>query len=327
MQPGKVFVGGLTRDTNDEMFKRAFTVFGEVIDVMIMRHRDTGVSRGFGFVTFKDKVSADKVVTEGVTIDNRQVECKHATPKVPQSQMGGGRTQGNKIFVGGLATETTEQEFKTYFEPFGAVLDVTIMTDRSNGRSRGFGFCTFEDPSAVEQILKSANHSIGGKLVECKLAVPRDVMGGGGGGGGPPGPGGYGGPPPPFYGYGRPPPPFYPPYGYGYPPPPAYGYGYGARGYGAEAYGAPGAQGYGQQPQAQGGYGGAAPKTEGYGAQRGYEQAGYPAPAYGAAAAAPVASAYDAYSSAAPAAGAYGPSHGHPARGAARSDRQYHPYR
>ena len=50
----KVFVGGLSWDTNDEGLRNAFAGFGEVVEAKVITDRDTGRSRGFGFVTFAD---------------------------------------------------------------------------------------------------------------------------------------------------------------------------------------------------------------------------------------------------------------------------------
>lgn len=77
----------------------------------------------------------------------------------------------------------TEEEFRTFFEPFGAISDAVVMIDRLTGRSRGFGFVTFEDESAVQAIFDSDPESttngsaklvMRGKTCEVKRAVPRD---------------------------------------------------------------------------------------------------------------------------------------------------------
>ncbi|WVY93339.1 hypothetical protein V8G54_032427, partial [Vigna mungo] len=69
-----------------------------------------------------------------------------------------------KIFIGGLAKETTLETFVNYFEKYGEITDSVIMKDRQTGRPRGFGFITYADPSVVDQVIQE-NHIISGKQV------------------------------------------------------------------------------------------------------------------------------------------------------------------
>ena len=68
----KIFVGGLSWDTNDEKFKKHFESYGEILDTKIMVNQ-LGQPRGFGFVTFKDPTSVEKVLKEKHIIDDKQV--------------------------------------------------------------------------------------------------------------------------------------------------------------------------------------------------------------------------------------------------------------
>ncbi len=58
----KLFVGSLSWDTNDDGLRAAFGTHGEVSEAVVISDRDTGRSRGFGFVTFEDDEAADKAV-------------------------------------------------------------------------------------------------------------------------------------------------------------------------------------------------------------------------------------------------------------------------
>lgn len=56
---------------------------------------------------------------------------------------------GNKLFVGGLSWDTTQESLREAFEAFGEVLEAKVITDRETGRSRGFGFVTFREASSA----------------------------------------------------------------------------------------------------------------------------------------------------------------------------------
>jgi RNA recognition motif-containing protein len=78
-----------------------------------------------------------------------------------------------KIFVGGIPADASKETLTEYFSQFGDVSDCIIMVDNMTGRSRGFGFVTFIDPIAVTKVLSHMRHTINGKVVDAKRAVPK----------------------------------------------------------------------------------------------------------------------------------------------------------
>lgn len=195
--PGKIFVGGLNWETTDEVFKEFFATFGEIEEAVIMRDKATGNSRGFGFVTYTDASALDSVLSGELELEGRKVDCKAAVPKDSVGQVSAGRTC--KIFVGGLSPDTTNEGLTNYFSNYGAITEAIVMMDNSTGRSRGFGFVTFESDDSVEKVIAVGTHTVNEKTVECKKAMPkaqmqpRGGMGRGGFGGGFGGRGGFGG--------------------------------------------------------------------------------------------------------------------------------------
>jgi len=156
-----------------------------------------------------------------------------------------------KIYVGNLSWATTDDTLRNAFEGYGQLLDSIVMRDRDTGRSRGFGFVTFELAEQASHAIANMNEQeLDGRRIKVNLANPRSSGTGGGGGGGF---GGYGG----GGGYS----------GGGYGQQPSYGgqggFAGGQPGYGQGGYG--GYQG--------GGYGGGFAPT-GYGGQQGYGQQG-----------------------------------------------------
>lgn len=78
-----------------------------------------------------------------------------------------------KMFIGGLSWQTTPENVREYFSQFGEVAEVMVMKDPATRRSRGFGFITFTNSVSVQGVLALHSHTIDGKVVEPKVAVPR----------------------------------------------------------------------------------------------------------------------------------------------------------
>ena len=70
---GKLFIGGISWDTNEERLREYFSTYGEVVEAVIMKDRTTGRARGFGFVVFSDPAIAEIVIKEKHNIDGRMV--------------------------------------------------------------------------------------------------------------------------------------------------------------------------------------------------------------------------------------------------------------
>ena len=65
-----------------------------------------------------------------------------------------------KMFIGGLSWQTTPESIREYFSSFGDLAEVMVMKDPATRRSRGFGFITFSDPTAVEKVMKYPVHQV-----------------------------------------------------------------------------------------------------------------------------------------------------------------------
>lgn len=100
----KLFVGGLSWGTTDDRLKEAFARFGDVTEAKIITDRETGRSRGFGFVTFADDKAADLAVAEldGRELDGRTIRVNEAQNQTrPRGGGGGGPRSGPRDFGGG----------------------------------------------------------------------------------------------------------------------------------------------------------------------------------------------------------------------------------
>ena len=87
----KLFIGSLSWNTTDESLRDCFATFGEVLDSTVIRDRETGRSRGFGFVTYGSDDDAERAIQSmnGQDLDGRSIKVDRATERAPNS--GGGR--------------------------------------------------------------------------------------------------------------------------------------------------------------------------------------------------------------------------------------------
>jgi RNA recognition motif-containing protein len=81
--PSRLFVGSLSWDTNEHDLREAFGEYGNVTDAVVVCDRNTGKSRGFGFVVMEDRKDAAKAIKEldGAEMDGREIVVNLATER------------------------------------------------------------------------------------------------------------------------------------------------------------------------------------------------------------------------------------------------------
>ncbi len=93
---------------------------------------------------------------------------------------------GNRLYVGNLPYDTSEQDLQTLFAQAGSVETVTLVRDRDTGRARGFGFVEMaNDQDAQNAISQFHDQQFGGRRLTVNEARPQAPRGRGGFGGGP----------------------------------------------------------------------------------------------------------------------------------------------
>ena len=104
----KLFVGGLAWATDDASMRAAFQPFGNLSDAVVIKDRETGRSRGFGFVTYSDDASGKAALQamNGASLDGRSIRCDEAVERErgaggPPPRLGGDRPPPQGGFAGG----------------------------------------------------------------------------------------------------------------------------------------------------------------------------------------------------------------------------------
>ena len=220
IETSKIFVGGLSWQTTEESLRWHFEQYGTVVSTEIMRDRNTGDPRGFGFVSFADSATVDLVMQEGTVheVNHKVIDVKRAqargiappsihqpknnnaatadtstmdaTGTQPQQQAAASTTDTTehltpeqaqtKVFVGGIPPHIDRDQLREIFQEFGPVSDAIVMIDQATQRSRCFGFVTFQIPDGAQKAVAAQPLQIHGRRVEVKLATPRSEQQGGG---------------------------------------------------------------------------------------------------------------------------------------------------
>ena len=91
----------------------------------------------------------------------------------------------NKLYVGNLSFNTTENDLNDAFAAHGTVTETNLMMDRETGRPRGFGFVTMSSSEETQKAIDALNgKEMDGRALTVNIAKPREERSGGGGGGG-----------------------------------------------------------------------------------------------------------------------------------------------
>jgi cold-inducible RNA-binding protein len=87
----------------------------------------------------------------------------------------------NKLFVGNLSFNTTENDLQDTFATHGSVVEANLMMDRESGRPRGFGFVTMSTPEEAQSAIDALNgKDLDGRALTVNIAKPREERSGGG---------------------------------------------------------------------------------------------------------------------------------------------------
>ncbi len=96
MDKNKLFIGSLPWSVTSDSLRELFAQYGEITDAVVISDRETGRSKGFGFVTFANEESAQKALEmDGKTVEERAIVVNVAKPRENRTGGGGYRKDNN----------------------------------------------------------------------------------------------------------------------------------------------------------------------------------------------------------------------------------------
>ncbi|XP_034216123.1 RNA-binding protein 24 isoform X2 [Prunus dulcis] len=99
----KVFVGGLAWETHSDTMRRYFEQFGEILEAVVISDKNTGRSKGYGFVTFREPEAAARACADPTPIiDGRRANCNLASLRRPRPPLHYGRPRPAAPYIGSM---------------------------------------------------------------------------------------------------------------------------------------------------------------------------------------------------------------------------------
>lgn len=174
--PGcRLFIGGLSRDAEEDEVRDMFKKHGKVTDFALMRD-DDGNLRGFGFITFESKDMADAAIAalNGQKIKGRRIGVRDADAPRDEKPKRAPRPQGARLYVGNLPFKATEDDLTALFKDHCDTVHVQWATDRS-GRKKAFAFVTIQPESKGEEVVGKLNGSdFMGRNIKVDVSKPQN---------------------------------------------------------------------------------------------------------------------------------------------------------
>jgi nucleolin len=170
----ELFVKNISFNTTEKELAEAFQKYGDVEESKIVTDKQTGKSRGFGFLKFYSKKSAVEAMNDAdnITVGGRNLLIRYSNDKNSDFKGSGSNNTGKKgpssefgIFVGNISYKCTENDLKKFFKDCGKVLDVRLAK-KPDGKLKGFAHVDFENKEAMEKAVEKNGQEMQGRALK-----------------------------------------------------------------------------------------------------------------------------------------------------------------
>mmetsp|Transcript_8293 Transcript_8293/g.13509 ORF Transcript_8293/g.13509 Transcript_8293/m.13509 type:complete len:393 (-) Transcript_8293:163-1341(-) len=153
-----VFVKYLPSELTDTGLYTLFAPFGTITSSKVMVDHNSGHSLGYGFVRFSTPQEAQNAIQNmnGQRISSKTLLCKLSNTS-PTAQSPQNTEPSANLYVKPLLPDTSEDQLRAMFAPFGSIAECKVMVDKQTGVSRQIGFVRFENQEDADRALHSMN--------------------------------------------------------------------------------------------------------------------------------------------------------------------------
>ncbi|XP_073312478.1 UBP1-associated protein 2C-like [Primulina huaijiensis] len=169
----KLFVRGLGWETTTEKLRLVFSAYGEIdeANTIVITDKNTGKSKGYGFVTFQHVDAAILALKE----PNKKIDGR-----ITVTQLAAAGNSGNsnpvdlalrKVYVGNIPFEISSEKLLSHFSMYGEIEEGPLGFDKQSGKAKGFAFFVYKTEEGANASLVDPMKTIDGHQLVCKLAT------------------------------------------------------------------------------------------------------------------------------------------------------------
>ena len=161
---GNIYIKNLADEIETRDLHETFEIFGSIISCRVVVDKETGKSRGFGFVHFEEEAAALKAIEKvnGNVILDKTVYVGLFKRNSEREET----KQWTNLYVRGIPTHWDGERLKSVFSSFGEIASGLVVVDEATQKSKGFGYIDF----AEHEPAKAAQEAIDGKTFPANAA-------------------------------------------------------------------------------------------------------------------------------------------------------------
>ncbi|KAL9169263.1 hypothetical protein ABFS82_04G068700 [Erythranthe guttata] len=178
----KIFVHGLGWEANAETITSVFAKYGEIEDCKVVRDKNSGKSKGYGFILFKHRHGARRALKQPQKlIEGRMASCQLASAGPVQSPAQAtvatvstphtSEYTQRKIYVSNVSADIDPKKLWEFFSKFGEIEEGPLGLDKQTGKPRGFCLFVYRSVESAKKALEEPHKNFESQVLHCQKAV------------------------------------------------------------------------------------------------------------------------------------------------------------